>query len=122
MKASELRIGNYVLKHNEFMVKATALKGLYELFEDLEKGLIKPVPLTKELLLKFGFYESDKRRNRFIEENLDFEIEFQGNEVAYCLWDADFPSLTHFIGHCKYVHSLQNLYFALTGEELILSN
>jgi hypothetical protein len=84
----------------------------------LEPYGLYPIPLTEEWLLKFGFQEKDRRQNRFI-KNDDFELEFQGDKVAYCVWGGeDAPHLTQFFGHCKHVHQLQNLYFALTGEEL----
>jgi hypothetical protein len=115
MKSRELRIGNYFKTDtgSETIIQASGIAAI-------ENGFLKAeaIPLTEEWLLKFGFQEKDRRQNRFI-KNDDFELEFQGDKVAYCVWGGeDAPHLTQFFGHCKHVHQLQNLYFALTGEEL----
>jgi hypothetical protein len=66
---------------------------------------IKPIPLTEEWLLKFGFKK--KVGNRFESDLLSQDIYFgNGYYIANVL-----PELKH-------VHQLQNLYFVLTGEEL----
>lgn len=84
-----------------------------ELYENLE-----PIPLTEEWLLKFGFEE--------------FEYHIKNNLIWYKKWPLPIfygsngfeKYLIHDLGGrfvvLKYVHQLQNLYFALTGEELKL--
>jgi hypothetical protein len=76
---------------------------------------LMPIPLTEEWLLKFGFKESGR----------DINIIHWYNGVIYLnSYELDFNGywLRYYRGriHCKinYVHQLQNLYFALTGEEL----
>ena len=123
MDAKELRIGNYVNliadghEHEPDTFKWSIDD--YEYYETVMFNIL-PIPLTEEWLVKFGFEEKDSRKNRFI-NRADFELEFQGDKVAYCVWGGeDAPHLTQFFGHCKYVHQLQNLYFALTNEELTI--
>lgn len=71
-------------------------------------GEIQPIPLTEEWLLKFGF-------NKFPASNLwdrdDFWTLYYSTEKKKWIFD-------HLEMSIKYVHQLQNLYFALTGEEL----
>ena len=121
MKASELRIGNLVNSESCFTNKLT----LYNLIqiEMNPNHPYKPIPLTEEWLLKFGFKDSQNMYDNRWETEDGFEIEIQGKDYAYCIWGGeDAPATTHFIGHCQHVHQLQNLYFALTGEELIITD
>jgi len=106
MKAEELRIGNLVNVDE----KAYKISGgdLYNL-ENYSKNyghLYKPIPLTEKWLLKFGF---DKE----IRSELWFRPDFWVQEMLLL------PGSFYHNGlEIKYVHQLQNLYFALTGEEL----
>jgi hypothetical protein len=80
----------------------------------------QPIPLTEEWLLKFGFekhgacdaYPNGYYSHGNLEVNLD-------NEFSPAVSDPE--GNCHYIGNsCEYVHQLQNLYFALTGEELTI--
>ena len=132
MKASELRIGNWAVqslpfgddKYKQLTVGDLALidgKGSEEDYYS--------IPLTEEWLIKFGFekviYESDETGY-----GTDYELDIKG--VGCISYSDDFScalfgskeSSKHELGflpnwdNCKHVHSLQNLYFALIGEEL----
>lgn len=116
MEANELRIGNYLTNFlgEVFEANGVTIANFYH----NEFGKPEPIKLTEKWLLDFGFEVKNKRQNRFINDD-DFELEFQGDYVSYCVWGGeDAPHLTQFFGHCKYVHQLQNLYFALTQKEL----
>jgi hypothetical protein len=77
-----------------------------------------PIPLTEEWLLKFGFKKYSK--NEFELATKDFDISFFNGELKLlCGFYAENPIS---LNNQKYVHQLQNLYFALTGEELTLKN
>lgn len=127
MKANELRIGNFVWEE---------YGGLYEVlmispnYVDLVKPFmsvsgrydietIKPIPLTEEWLLKFGFKE--KIKNTFSSnQEVSFNIYSRGNftfNTIQGLWWWKERVLDNQI---KYVHQLQNLYFAIIGEELTI--
>lgn len=71
----------------------------------------KPIPLTEEWLLKMGFDEID------IEENKNNVRVFHLNGI-YCNTLYGVYYYSHLLKQIKHVHQLQNLYFALTGEEL----
>lgn len=98
-------------------------------FIDESQGDLFPIPLTKEWLLKFGFEKSgynyyfpmkinEKLEKRFLRKET-YDNRWSKNEKGWlCIgsWEGfnDIP--------IKYVHQLQNLYFALTGEELELKH
>lgn len=82
-------------------------------YNQLEE-FIKPIPLTEEWLLKFGFEKDEECKSWSILTSLEkfdylFEIE---NKYQEC-FQPDFIKID-----IKYVHQLQNLYFALTGNKL----
>jgi hypothetical protein len=85
---------------------------------------IKPIPLTEEWLLKFGFEIDDvwisKIKN--IEYNRMIGIDLINNHIFLAQYDSHNKFRDVFISKCDYVHQLQNLYFALTGNELTMQN
>lgn len=117
MKANELRIGNYVRSNDVnmssyFTVTASFLKQN----ENEMSWFIEPIPITKELLLKLGFiqqeiimYDEVLKTTYFIKDNLLYSL--FDNQV-----ELNNPNV--YLTILKYVHELQNLYFALTQEEL----
>jgi len=131
MKAQELRIGNYLKKDVVVKIDAKIIFDIWIEAEDYE-----PIPITEEWVLKFGgeMYdylvdddEDDEENNfTFIEYKLILKNKRYCYTVGSCpngffdfclclTWHRD-PILLITI---KYVHELQNLYFALEGEELI---
>ncbi len=118
MKANELRIGNYINDEqtthiivgvDNYCIKSYWLKDVEkECLYETQLNQIKPIPLTEEWLLKFGF-EKDEL-GWFFKENdyCSFGLFFKDNEWLFYISDTKI----------KYVHQLQNLYFALTNNEL----
>lgn len=113
MDGSELRIGNYTLDHGH--------PEQIPYGSDIDSaGMMEPIPLTEEWVVKFGF------------ERFEFEYE-EGNEITYVLekknghqfvlndslqpMDGEIAMLDYKL---QYVHQIQNLYFALTCEELTI--
>lgn len=84
---------------------------------------IEPIPLTEEWLLKLGGCKAQNNWFRFTampSENKEI-ITIHINTSSFitsCFGDEALEPC--FFKECKYVHQLQNLYFALTGEELTL--
>jgi hypothetical protein len=120
MRANELRIGNLVKhidKDSVFTVKGIDLLGI-DCENDIESmyssyEMLYYVKLTEEWLLKFGFEKT---------MSWTYVKDLVGNlELVYYLgekgWSIGFKSYSDF-SNLKYVHELQNLYFALTGKEL----
>ena len=130
MKATELRIGNWLIdkrythdsENGRFKVHVRDLQYLTDIKESNECDF-EPIPLTEEILLKCGFKKTEEYYAAD-EENVDvytigcFDIAFIDNE--YKLWiSIDEDSYYNFAWtEIKYLHQLQNIYFALTGQEL----
>jgi hypothetical protein len=125
MKASELRIGNYVKLMYNYEDFETVQVTLVDI-SDIEKknGDFEPIPLTEEWLYKFGFTNIDKGDNDYItyaDSNHDYylQIDVRRKDGKYSILDNSFDDLRDFsMVDIMYVHQLQNLYFALTNEEL----
>ena len=124
MEIRELRIGNYVDWNGETGIVSQLLEkdicfkcGEECLYEDL-----KPLPLTEEWLLKFGFYAKHHHDNfsfnGFEISSSQRRIDTNERSVFYLMLTED----SKFNIRIEHVHKLQNLYFALTGEELIINN
>ena len=120
MKANEIRIGNYVW--NEVQQKAIQvnLKVLVDLLNGIDW---QPIPLTEEWLLKFGFekdeYAKDFRLGKYWVENRYFDS-YEKSMFLFGCYQFNKIYITSNVDVLKYVHELQNLYFALTGEELTI--
>ena len=122
MKANELRQGNIVDKGIIHWIgffngipSVGVLENEYDSFTKTVKlKSIKPIPLTEEWLIKFGFVKS---LDYWVISNKGFFVGVTLKEVIYPMFDIDNPML---IKTLKHVHQLQNLYFALTGEELTI--
>ena len=84
---------------------------------EMDEGF-EPIPLTEEWLKKFGFEKMSSPRSITYHCNC-FKIK---QELSGKWWIARVggSSPTHQV-KIEYVHQLQNLYFALTGEELELN-
>ena len=115
MKASELRIGNLV-DDNGLVETVTSDHLINDEHYDGLKGCL-PIPLTEEWLLKFGFKKSNSDWYTTKSMQLPFEelaIKLSNGRVT-----AETDRVEIFIcNEIKHVHQLQNLYFALTGNEL----
>jgi hypothetical protein len=123
MKASELRIGNYfnVPIKEQCPFRIDAFEHCSEKFIKVAQevklngfevhpltwygGDLEPIPLTEEWLIKLGA-KKDKIDNTYYLPELEIMLP---NFFRY---------KTSMISRIDYVHQLQNLYFALTGEEL----
>lgn len=76
---------------------------------------IQPIPLTEELLLKFGFEELYRS---------DFVVRYEIPQYPYIeyKWTKSFEWNMFIYGNkvdnISFIHQLQNLYYSLTGQEL----
>jgi hypothetical protein len=106
IKANELRIGNWVYNSGE-PYKIDWRNDDYWHTDSLE-----PIPLTPEILEKCGF-------NNFGKDLIHSDFAIEKRKDIAVLWPNEGCTETHNIKvPCKYLHQLQNLFFALTGEEL----
>lgn len=139
MKAEELRIGNLILinvDEADRVLKLSAIEkdciqaDLFHITEFLTTSVscgienLFPVPLTEEWLKKFEF---EKKGESFYDKEMNFRLDFFAEDsfaflMCYTKMIAEGDSIEEFvfINDVKYAHQLQNLYFALVGEELKL--
>lgn len=125
MKAQELRIGNLIQLYRKAEDKEMSTHSVCGIenvpdigwMVELEDGFyintdkgIEPIPLTEEWLVKLGF---EKSHGEWIERNEMVMLSYFATGLHLSSSDSGMLSI-----ELKYVHQLQNLYFALTGEEL----
>lgn len=125
MKANELRIGNAVQdKSGREWVIHELLESYCRLGEsidgfDLSLGYseLQPITLTEEWLLKFGFVNT-KSGYEFIIHSKRARLSVILRPDGIGMVGISGPWGLYDSIHYKHVHQLQNLYHALTGEEL----
>ena len=111
MKATELRAGNLTF----FKEKERELN-LWDFSTYIQTniGYYKPIPLTEEWLVKFGYAVRKSLGFEAYEINDIYTVYYNTtatpNGFEMCFGDFEIE--------IKWVHKLQNLHFALTGEEL----
>jgi hypothetical protein len=125
LQSKDFRIGNYIYipqtktyeqigwveQNGRFVLKdyKSSYSSLY---------CLDPISLTGEWLERFGFEISGES---YIIENFAIEDIDNGDKWYLYMYDEENGCDVN-IGIINYVHQLQNLYFALTGEELDLKN
>lgn len=119
IKYNEVRIGNLVDNQGK---PHTICAGNFLMVDLGTKELlgIQPIPLTVEWMAKLGFDWNPQDKRYYV----------QIGNTLYLEYDTDFDCFIapeSWAGSCpwntvKHVHQLQNLYFALTGDELTIKN
>ena len=111
INANELRIGNLLFwsTNNDIVVVDHEHIRMCLLHQNDFNKLYKPIPLTEEWWVKLGFEISWNIRHKKEYFNL-FKVD---DEYFYTADEHHHTSIA-----ILYAHSLQNLYFALTGKEL----
>ena len=103
MEAKELMIGNYVKDPYNTEIRLVSV--------EKSAGQLRPIPLTEEWLIKFGFY-----RKNFAW--VLCEPSSNMTKFEFSIWEDLTYNTAELRPPIDFVHQLQNLYFALTGEEL----
>ena len=103
MKANQIRIGNYVRDPYNKEIKVAHVS-------PDDASFLNPIPLTEDWVLKLGFELKSKwtecgTYGLSLETDNGKYFAEQSGEILYAK-------------ELKYVHQIQNLYFAITGEEL----
>ena len=130
MKVQELRIGNIITHKDINMFRVDEIRQTNEGYivrmytcDNLESkmnmllSLAEPIPLTPELLKKCGFVKSKL-------EGYDVHFKYSHHKLysaITALYDSKFSiKLDDVARGIKSLHQLQNLYYALTNEELVI--
>jgi hypothetical protein len=132
VKAAELRLGNHVLYKNNGRISMVRCEYMhFELLNKAGAESFYPVLLKPELLLKCGFIE-----------NMDYPLQPQAREFVLTLaiigsHNNNIHGYVKNNGECFiratvngapasnnffHLHSLQNLFFSLTGAEIEIKN
>jgi hypothetical protein len=125
IQANELRIGNYIqsslLPTKHKVVGFMNRNNKTDLYTDLQQAYSdcedwEPIPVTEDILLKCGFIHQPQYDYwRIYALQKDFIIMHGGDKNTWVLCDIDITVMI------SSLHQLQNLYFALMGEELNIS-
>lgn len=130
IKAEELRSGNLVMGepfncarigYRDGVVALTAY-GIGMIESDKKyAGYYEGIPLSLESLTRCGFAHNDEHELCIKIKNkedygLYYDYHFKRFEIRDEYWDWRLP-----MEHIKFIHQLQNLYFALTGTELTIN-
>lgn len=122
MRASELRIGNLV-EHPELgtsrvcVIQDNCYGVSNKKTDDSRISYLKckPIPLTEEWLLRFGFVKNETYSFKNISSGLEL-LNISDKYFRGFFRDAAIKA------DIQHLHQLQNLYFALTNQELTLKN
>ena len=116
MDVKELRVGNYISYNfkmqgwNDVEVCTNDFCSGFKDSKFMSKNY-KPIPLTEEWLLDFGF--TGLGCGEYKKGNILLDNEYTDKGVWYVLEDSSLLNI-----NVIHVHQLQNLHFALTNEEL----
>jgi hypothetical protein len=107
----ELRLGNWLLQDGTNYINVGIIQKNFYATAINERNITRfePVPLTPEILEKCGF----ERLDRFFEKDEIILLLVGGDTILY-YYSTKSDKRTEI----QYLHQLQNLYFALVGEEL----
>ena len=120
MNANELRIGNY-LYNDGVLVKIDA-RSIFDIWDN--KGLknYTPIPLSEKWIEKIGFSvineSSAGKRYGYVIDGVF------SSDLTFTFWKTTKEAGKFFRRdlELKSIHQVQNLYFALTGKNLFISN
>ena len=129
MTNTELRIGNWIAYHG-IPVKVSMV-GLVTIdifgpYLDPDRASLTPIPLTPEILVKCGFVKTtsvigegsfaidyvDYRLGNMVATVIDAGIEIDFAPEFDTIEDRNYVAIVH------HLHTLQNLFYSLTGTEL----
>ena len=125
MNEIELRIGNIVMYDGDIVkvigIKQTGLLcevWLEDIYDSVDIEELKPIKLIEDILLKCGFeliYDGYYTRELYLiqDTRFDFLINKQNFELSELVYIGD-----TYYRNVRYLHELQNLYYAITKQEL----
>lgn len=127
IQANELRVGNYILKslksgQGRKIESKTGCQDIVRIFENTGSFNYEPITLTENWLLRFGFEKKVNNFGQWFNKGV-YLLEYQFISDSYTLRKSINKDESILLNDkVKYVHQLQNLYFALTGTELTLKS
>ena len=123
MRTTDLRIGNFIQDQFGDIITVDGLDDM-DVFScdcgDIPVHAVQPIPLTEQWLLDFWFNQSIEGQWYVYFDEMCLTIYEDLPQYIVEIHDMEMDKSSIFLMSIKYVHQLQNLYFALTQEELIL--
>lgn len=129
MEAKELRIGNWVIWNGPSHQERALISCLTKeevFFSCGESALISEIegePITEEWLVRLGFEKMNNGKYYTKIFGIGTWLMFETKGFTYWVGVGDWNDTDHQsvgLGKTQYIHQLQTLYFALTGQELEL--
>lgn len=117
VNAKELRLGNYIRWRHPIMGWAN-VEVIGDAIQNCSQfpNSYEPHPLTKELLTEWCGFE-ERQTTIYLEKN-EILFRYKNEEISISgIFEGDesiYPK------NMQYLHQLQNLFFALTGTELLI--
>jgi hypothetical protein len=127
MEARELRIGN-IIRHTAGAAKVIYLEKNKIYAELLDETILPFIrqesmsgePITADWLERAGIREYDTGTGVYYDWLFRYQICLKNDRKAIFLFNEE-RGEAWFFAYIKYVHQLQNFYFALTGKELTIT-
>lgn len=120
IKGTHLRIGNWLIKDDGLPERITAITDgphptVKFLGFDHNTALAKckPILLTEKWMMDIGFA---KQYPYLINMHIAVDLHYANDKAKILVWDNQAWNRVTYIN--RSVHEVQNIYFALTGEEL----
>lgn len=128
MKITDLRNGNYLMAIDDVVVVNAVINSGERVYTDLldvgetsfvdyPLSFLKPISITDTWLQNLGFESNgDEHEEEWYQKDeplFGYKITDMAEIGDGHIWDGAFTDAP-----CKHVHQLQNLYYALTGNEL----
>lgn len=125
----ELRIGNLVYASSSILIHHNRPEMVHEIVEggvnNMAPFYYNPIPLTSEILEKCPDIQNEEGWNKWHEMP---DVGFEFAPTFRCWFDLQgtlcieqYSEGWSELPHIKHLHQLQNLFFALTGQELTVN-
>lgn len=140
IKGKDLRLGNFVKDRGEKLIRIDFLEHIQDGYDTKFGQLVflegtevhpmteysdyaLPIPITNDWLIRMGFklYPSGYYCLDVCGEKVYISIGLKHDIEPNLILDNGERALSYDLKHIKYVHELQNLFYSLTGLELVVS-
>jgi hypothetical protein len=136
LKINELRIGNFVEIDNEefteisnldlggksfFLINDVKINKETLRCQSTHRVMFSPIKISEYWLKGFDFVPTYSNIPNLYRISLDSQKQLRHDEIDGVSVETKHSGFRYVLPHIKYVHELQNLYFALSGNELGLS-
>ena len=119
MNAKNFRLGNYYLENG--VVEKITPSVIEQIAESEDRIWFEPIKTSNENLLKLGFVKL-KSNIFWFSKHIKNGMKLNISDIGYVEIEDIDRTVIELSQICEYIHQVQNLYFALCGEELVFSS